>query len=153
MEKMLPIEPLLESIKEVCKSKGIDFGTFKRRLEHLVGSDTVVGYYMSEGPFPVREDVLLDVFVLSPICLYNLDVRIERKSKIMILCHRLFLDQISLIEERPEYSKDGESYLACVIFTAMHDLVLREREPNQDDAEKFLAQIKDAVIAIKKDKR
>lgn len=153
MEKPLSIDSLLELVKETCKAKDINFGALKKRLEYLVGSDTVIGYYISAGPFPLREDVLLDVFILSPLCLYNLDVRSERGTGVMILCHRLFLDQISLIEERPEHSKDGELYLNCVIFTATHDLMLRERESNQDDLEKFLMQIKDAVIEIRQEKR
>lgn len=153
MEKPLSIDSLLELIKKPCKAKGINFGALKTRLEYLVGSETVIGYYLSEGPFPLREDVLLDVFVLSPSCLYNLDVRRWRESERMMLCHRLLLDEVSLIEERPEHTADGELYLACNIFTGMHALVLRERECNQDDAEEFLSRIKDASIAIRQEKR
>lgn len=152
MEKTLSIDSLLELVKETCKAKDINFGALKKHLEYLVGSDTVIGYYISEGPFPAREDVLLDVFILSPLCLYNLDVRTGRKEKVIILCHRLFLDHVSLIEERPEYSKDGELYLGYIIFAEMHDLVLRVRESEQDDAEKFFTKIKDAVIAIRQEK-
>lgn len=149
MEKSQAIDPLLELLKETCKAKDINFAALKKRLQYLVGSDTVTGYYISEGPFPTREDVILDVFILSPLSLYNIDVRTTRKAEVIILCHRLFLDQISLIEEKPEYSEDGQLFIACVIFTAMHDLVLRVPESKHDDAEKFFTKITDAVVTIK----
>lgn len=153
MEKALSIDSLLELVKQTFKAKGINSAALQKRLEYLVGSDTVIGYYLSEGPFPLRQDVLLDVFILSPLCLYNLDVRKWRDAEAMILCHRLFLEEISLIEERPEPGEDGELYLACIIFTGMHNLVLRVRQPKQDDAEEFLSKIKDAVMAIRQEKR
>jgi len=152
MEKSQPIDPLLELLKDPCKAKDINFGALKKRLQYLVGSDTVIDYYISEGPFPTREEVLLDVFILSPLSLYNIEVRTIRKAQLIILCHRLFLDHISLIEEKPEYSEDGELFIACVIFTAMHDLILRVPESKHDDAEKFFTKIRDAVVALKQGK-
>ena len=151
MEKALSINSLLEleSLGEICRAKRIKFKEVKKCLENLVGTDTIVDYHTSTGPFPFRKDVLLDIFILSPLCLYNLDIR-----RNVILCHRLLLDQLSLIEERPEREKDGEYYIVYHLFTAgTHELMMREKASNRDDAEKFCSKIKDAVIATRQLKR
>lgn len=148
MEKALSMHSLLEPVREACSATQVNFKEAKKLLENLVDTDTIVDYYISTGPFPLRQDVLLDIFILSPLCLYNLDIR-----RSVSLCHRLFLDQLSLIEERSERKEDGEYYIVYYLFAGTHDVMIREKASNRDDAEKFCSKIKDAVIAARQLKR
>jgi len=148
MEKALSMHSLLEPVREACSATHVKFEEAKKLLENLVDTDTIIDYYISTGPFPLRQDVLLDIFILSPSCLYNLEIR-----RPVSLCHRLFLDQLSLIEERPEMEKDGEYYIVYCLFAGTHDIMIREKASNRDDAEKFCSKIKDAVIAVRQLKR
>ena len=148
MQEVHSLESVLEAVKEACRSSRVGFKEAKKLLENLVGTDTIIDYYLSIGPFPRRQDVRLDIFILSPSCLYNLDIR-----RSVSLCHRLFLNQLMLIEETPERTKDGEYYVVCCFYTGTHELMLREKITMRDDVEKFCSKIKDTIIAIQQSKR
>jgi hypothetical protein len=148
MGKALSMHSLLEPVREACSVTHVNFKEVKRLLENTVGTDTIIDYYISTGPFPLRKDVLLDIFILSPLCLYNLDIR-----RSVHLCHRLFLDQVALIEENSERGKEGERYIVHYIYAGTRELIVREKASNRDSAEKFCSKIKDAVIAVRRLKK
>ncbi len=148
METTHSMSSLLEAVKEACSATHVSFKNTKKLLENLVNTDTIIDYYISKGPFPTRADVRLDIFILSPLCLYNLDIR-----RSVSLCHRLFLDQLMLMEERSEREKDGEHYIVCHFFAGTHDLMMRDKVSERDDAEKFCSKIKDAVITVRQFKK
>lgn len=133
------MESLLKALKEVCKTADVQFGEIKELLGNLVGKDTIIDFHICVGPYLVREDVLVDVFVLSPSCLYNVEVR--RKE---ILCHWLILDKLSIIEEVSE----GED-IAYLLRTGTHDIIMRSKVSERYDAEEFCSKIKDAAIAAR----
>jgi len=143
VEKAISPHPLLESVREACSAARVSFKEAKKLLENFVDTDTIIDYYISQGPFPARQDVLLDIFVLSPSCLYNIDMRTS-----VSLCHRLFLAQMSLIESKVEVEEDGEYYIVYCFFVGTHDIILREKVSNRYNAEKFCSKVKDAVVAI-----
>lgn len=148
MEETYSLESLLEDVREICRTRRVSFKEAKKLLENMVGTDTIIDYYISLGPFPLREDVRLDIFILSPSFLYNLDIR-----RSVSLCHRLFLPHLMLIEERPERTKERGYYIVYHFFAGTHELMLREKTTMRDKAEKFCSKIKDAIVATQQSKR
>ena len=143
MEEVRSMESVLETVREACTSADVPFKEVKKLLGNLVGTDTIISSYISIGPFPEREDVLLDIFVLSPSCLYNLDIRTTEH-----LCHRFILAHLSIIEEA-----SGEDNMVYYLYAGTHELMITDRTTRRDDIEKFCSEIKEAAVAIQQSNR
>ena len=133
------------------RSAKVPFTKVKKLLGSLVGSDRIIDSYITIGPFPGRQDVLLDIFVLCSSCLYNVDARVTG-----ILCHRLLLANLTMIEERPALvsgARKQQDYICYNLRTGIHEVMIFDKVSRRDNTEKFCSKIKDAAVAIQESNR
>ncbi len=134
-------DSLLVELEDACRSAGIVFEEARTALSGLFGDDKTIGYYINRGANPHAQDLILDIFALSPQCLYNYEIHQDYTA-----CHAVFLDTITGLTE----TKVGEEkdYFALHFRTGgiTSGLTLHEKTSARDEVRAFCLEVKNTII-------
>ncbi len=140
-------DSLLTELETTCKDTGVNFGEVKTALAGLFGGDKIIGYYINRGANPHALDMVLDIFALSPQCLYDYEIHADYSA-----WHVVFLDKlIQLSETEVSENKD---YFALQVRTSGigNGLTLHEKITARDEVRAFCLEVKNAGIKRRPEK-
>lgn len=63
--------PLTRQIESACRKMGIDSADALEAIPAIMGTDKMLGYSVWTGPGYQQPDVVVDIFVLGKVALYN----------------------------------------------------------------------------------
>lgn len=130
-----------QEIDKACAKLPIKSKELIGEISDSIGSDEVVDYYMTFGPFPDFPETILDLFILTREYLFNFELIKEGSLR-----HFIPLNEISAISESFSKLEDQDFIAAHIRHSSLYSTIVFDKLINKENQRKFLTSVTNTLL-------